>query len=82
MFAGGLLDQPVCPSICSFVHVSIHPSLYKILVNLCHELLFAAIVVKLCRYIDHVMKLCKMQFSTINSLWFKDFLPLNLENFV
>ena len=26
------------------------------------------------------LNLCKMQFSTINSLWFKNYLPLNIEN--
>ena len=36
---------------------------------------FAAIVLKLCRYIDHVLRLSKIKFSTIHSLWFKDYLP-------
>ena len=40
-------------------------------VNLCCKLLqFHAIVLKLCKYIDLILKLCLAQFSIIYSLWF------------
>ena len=42
---------------------------------------FPAIVLKLCRYIHHVLKLCVTQFSTIYSLCFKDYLPLYFKFF-
>ena len=33
-------------------------------------------------WVNHVLKLCKMQFSTVCSLWFMDCLPFHLEIFI
>ena len=59
------------------------PSLYKMSVVLCHEALlqFHCYCFEPCRYkyIDHVLKLCKTQFSRLFSLRIKDYLLLNLE---
>ena len=79
MFSGGILES-ACPSVCW----SMCPSMYKILVifvaNSSYS--FASVVLKLLTYIDHILKVCKMKFLSVNFSWLKNYLLLNLENFL
>ena len=66
------------------VWVSVYPFVYKILVILCRKTpsSFAAVVLKVSWYIDSTLKLCKMLFSTIYSLWLINYHHLELRNFL
>ena len=69
-------------SVCMFICLSVHLCTkywYFCVANSSHN--FAAVLLEISWYIDHENKLCKTQFSTICSLCFKDYFPLNLENF-
>ena len=74
-----LSDPSIRPCVC----LSVRQHVYKISVFFCVVISpysFVAIVWKLCRYIDRVLKFDKIQFSNIYPIWFKDCLSLNLEN--